>query len=69
MTSTREKIRQLAPHWAVMFVLMFALIAAAEAVVGSLPFWQSFIVIVVTAIAYPTAVRYLGFAPAVWQNN
>jgi hypothetical protein len=52
-----------------MLVLMFALIAAAEAVVGTLPFWQSFAVIVVTAIAYPTAVRYLGFAPAMWRRD
>lgn len=67
MTSTTEKLRQLAPHWAVMFVLMFVLLAAAESLIGGLSFWQSVILVVVIAFGYPTLVRYLGVAPEVWD--
>lgn len=69
MTSLRQKIRQLAPHWAAMFVLMILFVAIGESVVGSLSIWHSTAVIVATAIVYPTAVRYLGIAPETWQHD
>lgn len=68
MTSLSEKVRQLAPHWAAMFVIMFVLLAIAELLIGELSFWQSVGLVVVVALGYPTAVRYLGVAPEVWQG-
>ena len=67
MTSFSEKVRQLAPHWAVMFVLMYALLVTIQALYGDLSFWQSAALVVAVALGYPTLVRYLGVAPEVWD--
>jgi len=70
MASLPEKVRQLAPHWGVMFVLMFGTLALIERLVnGELSFLASMIVVVVIALAYPTVVRALGVAPPVWQRS
>ncbi len=69
MTALKQKIRQLAPHWAAMFVLMILLVVIGESIIGSLLIWQSTALIVATAVAYPVVVRYLGVAPETWQTN
>lgn len=69
MTSTREKIRQLAPHWAAMFLLMIAVLTLVERVVGSVGFVPSVALVVAVAVAYPFVVRALGVAPPVWQRS
>ena len=68
MTSATEKVRQLAPHWAVMFVAMFVALAAVERLVGGLGLAASLGVVLVIAFAYPFVVRSLGVAPPVWQR-
>ncbi|MGM0448062.1 MAG: hypothetical protein ACQERM_07405 [Methanobacteriota archaeon] len=68
MTSATEKVRQLAPHWAVMFVAMFVALAAVERLVGGLGLAASLGVVLVIAFAYPFVVRALGVAPPVWQR-
>ena len=69
MTSTTEKIRQLAPHWGVMFVAMFVTLAAVERVVGELGFLPSMALVLIVAFAYPYVVRALGVAPPTWQKS
>lgn len=69
MTSFSETVRQLAPHWAAMFVVMLLLLALVERLFGDLSFWSSVFLVVVVAIGYPTVVRYVGVAPDVWQSN
>lgn len=66
MPTTAEKIKQLAPHWAVMFLLMFLVLSIIRATYGELSFWQSVVLVVVIAFGYPSVVRYLGVAPEVW---
>ncbi|SDG04791.1 hypothetical protein SAMN04488067_11381 [Halorubrum xinjiangense] len=68
MTSATEKVRQLAPHWAVMFVAMFVALAAVDRVVGGLGLAASLGLVLVIAFAYPFVVRALGVAPPVWQR-
>jgi hypothetical protein len=68
MTDTAGKIRQLAPHWGVMFVAMFVVLALVEAVVGPLSFLPSMLLVLVVAFGYPVVVRTLGVAPPVWQR-
>ncbi|GAB7009832.1 hypothetical protein [Halorubrum trueperi] len=68
MTSTAEKIRQLAPHWGVMFLAMFVALALVERAIGDLGFLQSMILVVAIAFGYPFVVRALGVAPPVWQR-
>ncbi|MEZ3163337.1 hypothetical protein ABNG03_06040 [Halorubrum sp. RMP-47] len=67
MTSTAEKVRQLAPHWAVMFVAIFAALAVVERAAGELGLALSLAIVLGIAFAYPVAVRALGVAPPVWQ--
>ncbi|PAU85592.1 hypothetical protein CK500_02705 [Halorubrum salipaludis] len=69
MTDTAEKVRQLAPHWGVMFVVMFVVLAAVERLVGSLSFLPSMLLVFVVAFGYPPVVRALGVAPPVWQGS
>ena len=68
MTSTTEKVRQLAPHWAVMFVVMFVVLAGVERVAGGLGLAASLMIVFAVAVAYPVAVRALDVAPPVWQR-
>lgn len=67
MVSTSEKVRQLAPHWAVMFVVMYGLLAVVRSVYGDPSFVESVVLVVVVALGYPTVVRLLGVAPPVWD--
>jgi hypothetical protein len=69
MTDTAEKVRQLAPHWGVMFVVMFVVLALVERVVGSLSFLPSMFLVFVVAFGYPAVVRALGVAPPAWQRS
>ena len=68
MSSTAETVRQLAPHWAVMFVAMFVALAAVDRVVGGLGPVASMALVLAVAFGYPFVVRALGVAPAVWQR-
>lgn len=68
MSSATEKVRQLAPHWAVMFVVMFVALAGVERVAGGLGLAASMVIVLVIAFAYPVVVRALGVAPPVWQE-
>lgn len=69
MTALSEKVRQLAPHWAAMFVVMFVLLAVVESLYGDLSFWSSVVLVVAVAVGYPMVVRYFGAAPELWQRN
>ncbi|XVH32715.1 hypothetical protein ACNS7O_05880 [Haloferacaceae archaeon DSL9] len=61
-------VKQLAPHWLVMFLLMIAVTATADFLFGPLPFWLSLGLVIAVAVVYPSVVRRLGVAPAVWQR-
>lgn len=68
MSSTAEKVRQLAPHWAAMFLLMVALLTLVERVAGASGLLPSIGLVVAVAIGYPYVVRVLGVAPPVWRR-
>lgn len=68
MTSVPERVRQLAPHWGVMFVTMFVVLAVIERAVGELGFAASMALVLLVAFGYPHVVRALGVAPPVWQR-
>ncbi|AUX09348.1 hypothetical protein AArcSl_1720 [Halalkaliarchaeum desulfuricum] len=69
MTDWKERIRQLAPHWAAMFILMIGVLAVIEAYVMTLSFWQSLVIVFIIGFGYPPVVRRLGYAPPVWQRQ
>lgn len=68
MTSAPAKVRQLAPHWVVMFVVMFLALGAADRAFGGLGLVASLALVMGIAVAYPFVVRALGVAPPVWQR-
>jgi hypothetical protein len=68
MSSTGAKVRQLAPHWAAMFLLMIAGLTLVERIVGPLGLVPSVALVLAVGIGYPYAVRALGVAPPVWQR-
>ena len=69
MTSTVGRLRQLAPHWAMILVVLFVSFTLIESIVGPLELWQSLIVVAVIAFGYPIVVRSLGVAPDVWTDE
>lgn len=68
MNHLAETVRQLAPHWGVMFVAMLAALAAAERLVDGVPLWGSLLLVLVVAVGYPPVVRAVGVAPDVWER-
>jgi hypothetical protein len=68
MGSVTEQVRQLAPHWAVMFVVMVGTLAGLDRAVGDVGAVASVGVVLVVAFGYPFAVRALGVAPPIWQR-
>lgn len=68
MTSVSETVRQLAPHWAVMFVAMFVALAAVERAGGGVGLAVSTVIVLAIAFGYPFVVRALGVAPPVWRR-
>jgi len=68
MSSTSEKVRQLAPHWAAMFLLMIAVLTLVERAVGEVGVVPSVGLVIAVGVGYPYAVRALGVAPPVWRR-
>lgn len=68
MTPLSETVRQVAPHWGVMFVTMLVALAVAENVVDGVPLWASLFLVLVVAVGYPPVVRAIGVAPDVWEQ-
>ncbi|PSQ27589.1 hypothetical protein BRD09_08295 [Halobacteriales archaeon SW_10_68_16] len=62
-----EKIRTLVPHYAVMLVVVFAVVGALRTLLGEVRLVVEFVVILVIVFLYPFVVRRLGYAPGVWE--
>ncbi len=60
-------MRQLASHWAAMFLLMIAALSLVERVAGAPGLLPSLGLVVAVATGYPYAVRALGVAPPIWR--
>ncbi len=67
MAGFREQMRQLAPHYAVLIVIMFGALLLLESVYPDLHFVGRIAVAFGIAIAYPIVLRRLDMAPEVWQ--
>jgi hypothetical protein len=61
-----EKIRALVPHYAVMLVVVFAVVGVLRALLGE-RLVVEFVIILVIVFLYPFVVRRLGYAPGVWE--
>lgn len=58
----------LLPHYVANLVLVLLAISALRAVAGEIGIAVELVVVVAVVLAYPTAVRWLGVAPAAWNQ-
>ncbi len=64
-----DAIKDLLPHYVALIVLLTVLLTALQLYWpgGEPSIWVQIGVAVVLGLAYPTAVRYLGYAPDAWK--
>ncbi|MBX0323165.1 hypothetical protein EGH21_09005 [Halomicroarcula sp. F13] len=62
-----NRLKELAPHYVAMFVLVFLVLAVVRALVGEIGFWTELAVIVVIVFAYRPVVVRLGIGPSGWE--
>ncbi|WP_136589835.1 hypothetical protein [Salinigranum halophilum] len=62
-----DRLKELAPHYAAMFLLVFVVLTIVQLAVGEIGFWIELAIVVVVVFAYrPLAIR-LGIAPSGWR--
>lgn len=64
----RDTLLALAPHYAVMLVLVFVALAVWRSIVGDIGLLEEFAVIAVIVFSYRPVVKRLGVAPEPWQD-
>lgn len=62
------QLKELAPHYIAMLILVFGVLAVVRAAVGELSFWVELVIIVVLVFAYRPVVMRLGIGPSVWEQ-
>jgi len=64
-----DAIRELLPHYVALIVILSVMLTALQIYWpgGEPSLWVQLGVAVILGLAYPTAVRYLGFAPSAWK--
>jgi hypothetical protein len=62
-----DRLRDLAPHYVAMFVIVFLVLTAARAVVGEVGFWAELAIVMVVVLAYRPVVTRLGVGPGGWE--
>ena len=65
----RADLMDVAPHYGVLIVLMFATLLIMQSVFGDLSFWIELAVLFVIAFAYRPVVVRLGVAPEAWEQS
>lgn len=61
-----DRLVEVAPHYAVMLLVVFLVLALLQAVVGEVSFWIELAVVIVIASAYRPLVTRLGIGPSAW---
>jgi hypothetical protein len=64
----RDTLLALAPHYAVMLVLVFVALAVWRSIVGEIGLLEEFAAIAVIVFSYRPVVKRLGVAPEPWQD-
>ncbi|MUW13990.1 hypothetical protein GJ633_04405 [Halorubrum sp. CBA1125] len=68
MTSATKTMRELAPHWAVMFLVMMLGLGAVDRYLGDAGLLPALALATVVAFGYPALLRRFGLAPPAWQR-
>lgn len=62
-----DRLKELAPHYVAMLLLVFLVLAIVRTAVGNLNFWIELAIVVAIVLAYPSLVMRLGVGPSVWE--
>lgn len=62
-----DRLKELAPHYVAMLVLVFLVLEIVGAVAGEIGFWVELVLIVIVVFAYRPVVVRLGIAPRGWE--
>lgn len=63
----REQLKEVAPHYLAMVVLVFVVIEGLRLVVGGVGFWLELVLVTVVVFIYRPLVLRLGLAPSAWE--
>lgn len=63
-----NQLKELAPHYVVMFVLVFGILTIVRTAVGGLGFWIELAIIAVIVFTYRPVVVRLGVGPSGWER-
>lgn len=63
------KLRELVPHYVVMLLIVFLVLAGVRSVVGELSFWGELAIIIGIVFLYRPVVKRMGIAPSVWEDR
>lgn len=64
-----EKLLELAGHYLVLLIVVFAVLAVIRRTLGDIGFWPELAVVVVIAFLYRPAVKALGVEPEMWKRG
>jgi len=62
-----DGLKELAPHYVALLILVFLVLTAVQAVVGEIGFWVELAIILVVVFTYRPIVVRLGVAPSGWE--
>lgn len=63
-----DRLREVAPHYIAMLLLVFLVLAVVRTGVGEIGFWTELVIIAVVVFAYRPIVIRLGIAPSAWEQ-
>lgn len=63
-----DQLKELAPHYIVMLLLVFLALAIVRTVAGDIGFWIEFAIIAIVVFAYRPIVVQLGLGPSRWEE-
>ena len=62
-----DRLKELAPHYAAMFLLVFLILIVVQLSVGEVSFWVDLAIVLVVVYVYRPVVIRLGMAPRGWE--
>ena len=65
----RDQLIELSPHYVVMLLLVFLVLAIVRAIAGEIGFWIELVIIAIVVFAYRPIVMRLGLGPSSWEEE
>lgn len=62
-----DGLKELAPHYAAILILVFLVLTVVQAAAGELGFWLELVIVFAVVFVYRPIVMRLGVAPSVWK--